>query len=128
MPTATIGAVNRPGNSAPRVNASAQAAISDTAPAATGQSGGPPQLTACAMRTYKTATPAPNAASTQASVPASEHSCRVHAGRGVAATRSSALRRPSRDPAQAEKPAAKGTQTGQNLSSTTEARKVHRAG
>ena len=128
MPTATIGAVNRPGNSAPRVNASAQTAVSDTAPAATGQIGGPPQVTACAMLTYKTATPARNAASTQASVPASEHSCRVQAGRAVDASRSSTLRRSSRDPAQAEKPAAKGTQSGQNLSSTTEARKVHRAG
>jgi hypothetical protein len=60
------------------------------------------QATACAMLRYKTAAPARNAASTQASVPASEHSCRVQAGLAVAASRSSTLRRPSRDPAQAE--------------------------
>src|SRR5258708_33864163 len=77
MPTATIGAVNRPGNSAPRENASAQTGGSDTAPAANGQIGGPPQGTACASLPYKTATPMPKAATTQAIVPANEHSCRV---------------------------------------------------
>jgi hypothetical protein len=49
MPTAASGAVNRPGNSAPRVNVSAQTAVSDTAPAATGQTGGPPQVAVWAV-------------------------------------------------------------------------------
>src|SRR5579862_2200165 len=128
MPTATIGAVNRPGNSAPRANASAQTAVSATAPTTTGQTGGPPQVAVDEAATYTAAVPAPNAASTQTRVPASEHSCRVQAGRAVVPSRSPMCRRPSRDPAQAEKPAANGTQSGQNLFSTTDARTVHRPG
>src|SRR5580698_1101766 len=45
-PTATKGAVNRPGNSAPAVNPTTQMVTSATTPTATGQSGGPPQITA----------------------------------------------------------------------------------
>src|ERR1700739_2903975 len=128
IPTATIGAVNRPGNSAPRVNASAETAVSATAPATTGQTAGPPQVADVAVFTYTTAAPAPNAASTQARVPANEHSCRVQAGLAVVPSRSKTWRRPSRDPAHAEKPAAKGTQSGQNLLRTTVARRGHRSG
>ena len=49
--TATIGAVNRPGNSAPRVNARAQTAASPRTPTTTGAMGGPPQVACCEVRT-----------------------------------------------------------------------------
>ncbi len=51
MPTATIGAVNRPGNSAPRVNDTAQIISMPTTPTRTGHRGGPPQVAACEVRT-----------------------------------------------------------------------------
>ena len=61
-------------------------------------------------------------------MPASEHSCRAQAGRAVVPSRSPALRRPSRVPAQAENPAAKTTMSGQNLFSTTVERSGQSAG
>ena len=42
--TATIGAVNRPGNRVPPAKPTAQAAATPTTPTATGHSGGPPQV------------------------------------------------------------------------------------
>ena len=42
--TATIGAVNRPGNRVPQVKPTAQDAATPTTPTATGHSGGPPQV------------------------------------------------------------------------------------
>ncbi len=126
--TATIGAVNRPGNSAPRANPTAQTMTIPATPVTTGAMGGVPQVTCCAVRTYSASTPARNAASTQNIVPASEHSCRAQAGRAVVASRSPTLRRLSRDPAQAANPAAKMTMSGQNLFSTTVERTGQRAG
>ena len=51
MPTATMGAVNRPGNSAPTVNATAQIAIMPTTPTMTGHTGAVPQVAADEMDT-----------------------------------------------------------------------------
>src|SRR5580693_10812280 len=64
-PTATSGAVNLPGDSAPAVNPTTQMVTSATRPTATGQSGGPPQAATCAVWTYSAATAARNASTSQ---------------------------------------------------------------
>src|SRR5580693_4135877 len=64
-PTATTGAVNLPGNSAPAVNPTTQMVTSATRPTATGQSGGPPQTTAREVWIYSAATATRNASTSQ---------------------------------------------------------------
>jgi hypothetical protein len=59
-----------------------------------------------------TATTHPNTAITQQKAAASATPRRTQPARAVAATRSAALRRTSRDPAQAATPAANGTRSG----------------
>jgi hypothetical protein len=81
-------------------------AITPATPASTGHSGGPPQVACSAVGMYIAATPARNASSSQPSVPARVTLSRAHAARGVLATRSRALRRRSREPAQAAIPPA----------------------
>jgi hypothetical protein len=126
-PTAAIGAVNRPGNSAPAVNAITQIVMSSSVPTMTGHSGGPPQVATIEIRTYSTATATRKLPTTQNSVPVSATNCRVHGDRAVVASRSPIPRRPSRVPTQAEKPAANGRKSG-TVCGTTEARTVQTAG
>ena len=127
-PTATKGAVNRPGNSAPAVNPTTQMVTSATKPTATGQSGGPPHAATRAIWTYSTATAARNASTSQNIVPASAASCRVQAGRAVVPSRSSVFRRPSRDPAQAQNPPANAAKSTSSRSGTARARTVQTGG
>src|SRR6202035_4689001 len=71
VPSATSGAVNRPGNTAPQVNPITVTTVTPTIPTNTGHSGGPPAVAWNAVLTYRTATQARNASSSQPSVPAS---------------------------------------------------------
>src|SRR5215467_1843131 len=87
-PTATSGAVSRPGRRTPAVNPSALNATTLAAATTTGHQSGPPQLTWCAVTPYTTATHTPQPTSAQIAVAAQVASSRTHWSRAVVVIRS----------------------------------------
>src|SRR5262249_11194633 len=127
-PIAVSGAVNRPGKRTPQVNPSTVTTVTPAASTSTGHSGGPPQVACAAGWIYTAAPPARNASRIQHSVAASAMLRRAHAARGVAATRSTVLRRPSRDPAQAARPPANTLNSNSMWLLIADARRVQMGG
>ena len=128
IPSATSGAVNRAGNTAPQVNPATVDIVTATAPTSTGHSGGPPLVASHAVWAYRMATPARNVSSSQHSVPASATDNRDHAARGVVASRSAVFLRPSLVPAQAAMPPANTLKPYSRSRSMTDARRVQTGG
>jgi hypothetical protein len=110
------------------VNPTTVAIVTLTAPTNTGHSGGPPQVACNAVWTYRTATQARNASSSQHSVPASVTDSRDHAARGVVVSRSAVFLRPSLAPAHAAMPPANTLKANSRSRSMTDARSVQTAG